>query len=194
MSPFAWLVVPVAYLWGGVSPGYWLVRRRTGTDVRAQGSGATGATNASRILGRQGFLLVFLLDTIKGALAALVARAAGFENGWEFATAAAVVAGHVWPVQLSFRGGRGLSPLLGAWLVFAPLAIGACLLIAGATWAITRRRIAAGLFGAFFLPATTWWQTQSNVAAVFAGLTFCIVAIAHRTHLHPIATPPGKLP
>ena len=191
MHPAAWLVVPVAYLLGGVSPGYLLVRRRTGEDVRAQGSGATGATNAARILGTRGFVLVMVLDAVKGALAAFVAQAVGLENGWEFAAAMAVVAGHVWPIQLGFRGGRGLSPLLGAWLVLAPLAIGACLLIAGVAWAITRRRVQAGLFGALFLPATTWWQTHQVPAAVFAGFTFCIVAVAHRSHLHPTAAPPG---
>jgi glycerol-3-phosphate acyltransferase PlsY len=191
MSPAAWLVLPGVYLLGGVSPGYLLVRRRTGEDVRAQGSGATGATNAARILGRKGFILVMVLDAIKGAIAALVARLVGLDHGWEFAAAAAVVAGHVWPVQLAFRGGRGLSPLLGAWLVLAPLAIGICLLVAGVAWAISRRRIPSGLFGALLLPATTWWETHQVAAAVFAGLTFCIVAIAHRAHLHASAAPPG---
>ncbi|MGH7943554.1 MAG: glycerol-3-phosphate acyltransferase [Opitutaceae bacterium] len=192
MSPAAWLVIPAAYLLGGVSPGYFLVRRRTGQDVRAQGSGATGATNAARILGGRGFVLVLFLDAVKGAIAAFGARLAGLESGWEFAAATAVVAGHVWPIQLGFRGGRGLGPLLGAWLVLAPLAIGGCLVIAGVTWAITKRRIGAGLFGALFLSATTWWETHSAVAAVCAGVTFCIVAIAHSTHLHPNAAPPTQ--
>jgi glycerol-3-phosphate acyltransferase PlsY len=192
MSAFAWLVVPAAYLFGGISPGYLLVRRRTGEDVRAQGSGATGATNAARILGRRGFVLVMILDAVKGAIAAFGARAVGLEPGWQFAVAAAVVAGHVWPVQLGFRGGRGLSPLLGAWLVLAPLAIAACLVIAGIAWAISRRRVAAGLFGALFLPGTTWWETHDLVAAVFAGVTFCIVALAHRSHWHLTAAPPGS--
>ena len=190
MSPIAWLVLPAAYLVGGFSPGYWLVRRRTGADIRAQGSGATGATNAARILGRRGFILVLALDALKGAAVALLARAVGFEHGWEFAAATAVVAGHVWPVQLGFRGGRGLGPLLGAWLALAPLAIGLCLVIAGVTWALTRRRIAAGLFGAFLLPATTWWETHSVLAASFAALTFCVVALAHRSHWHPASSPP----
>jgi glycerol-3-phosphate acyltransferase PlsY len=191
MSLLAWLVVPAAYFLGGISAGYLLVRRRTGEDVRKQGSGATGATNAARILGRRGFVLVMVLDAVKGAIAAFAARAVGLEGGWQFAAATAVVAGHVWPVQLGFRGGRGLSPLLGAWLVLAPLAIGACLVIAGIAWAISRRRVAAGLFGALFLPATTWWETQDMVAMVFAGITFCIVALAHRSHWHSTAVPPG---
>jgi glycerol-3-phosphate acyltransferase PlsY len=174
-----------------VSPGYWLVRLRTGTDVRTQGSGATGATNAARLLGRGGFVLVMVLDAVKGAVAAIAARLAGIDGGWEFAVAAAVVSGHVWPVQLGFRGGRGLSPLLGAWLVLAPLAIAACLGIAGVLWAISRRRIMSGLIGAFLLPATTWWQTHSKPAAAFAAAAFIIVAIAHHSRLQPLAAPTG---
>ena len=192
MSPAAWLVLPAAYLLGGISAGYLLVRRRTGEDVRAQGSGATGATNAARILGRRGFILVMVLDAVKGAAVALVARAVGLDGGWDFAAAMAVVAGHVWPVQLGFRGGRGLSTLLGAWLVLAPLAIGGCLVIAGIAWAISGRRVASGLFGALFLPATTWLETHDMVATVFAGLTFCIVALAHRSHWHSTAAPSGS--
>jgi glycerol-3-phosphate acyltransferase PlsY len=157
MSPLAWLAVPLAYLLGGVSAGYWLVRLRTGTDVRALGSGATGATNAARVLGRGGFVVVLALDAAKGALACLGARFAGLDAGWEFAAAAAVVAGHVWPIQLGFRGGRGLGPLLGAWLALAPLAIGGCLLVAGLGWAVSRQKVLAGLFGTILLPATTWW-------------------------------------
>ena len=99
------------------------------------------------------------------------ARLAGMDGGWEFAAAVAVVAGHVWPVQLGFRGGRGLGPLLGAWLVLAPLAIGICLAVAGIAWAMTKRRIAAGLFGAFLLPVTTWWETHDVPAAVFAAVS-----------------------
>lgn len=185
MNALPWLVVPIAYVLGGVSPGYYLVRRRTGHDVRTQGSGATGATNAARLLGRGGFALVMVLDAVKGALAALGARHAGLGGGWEFAAAVAVVAGHVWPIQLGFRGGRGLSPLLGAWLVLAPLAIGACLAVAAVLWAVSRQRIKSGLLGALLLPATTWWQTHQVPAAALAGVAFAIVTFAHRSHWLP---------
>jgi glycerol-3-phosphate acyltransferase PlsY len=190
MNALPWLVVPAAYLLGGISPGYWLVRLRTGGDVRTQGSGATGATNAARMLGRGGFALVLLLDAIKGAVAALAARYLGLDGGWEFAAAIAVVAGHVWPIQLGFRGGRGLGPLLGAWLVLAPIAIGACLVIAGIAWAVSKRRIPSGLFGAALLPVTTWWQTHSTPATCLAAVAFGIVAFAHRSHFQTSAAAP----
>lgn len=191
MELLPWLIFPAAYLLGGFSAGYWLVRLRTGGDLRSLGSGATGATNAARALGGGGFAIVLLLDAIKGAIAGLAARAVGFEGGWEFAAAAAVVAGHIWPVQLGFRGGRGLGPLLGAWLALAPLAIGISLVVAGATWAVSKKRVFSGLFGALLLPATTWWQTRSLVATGFTALTFCLVAFAHRNHLHSSSAPTG---
>jgi acyl phosphate:glycerol-3-phosphate acyltransferase len=187
VNPLSWLVLPAAYLLGGVSPGYWLVRLRTGADLRTLGSGATGATNAARLLGKNGFILVLALDAAKGALAVFAARLAGLTDGWEFAAALATIVGHVWPVQLGFRGGRGLGPLLGAWLAAAPIAIGLCLVAAGITWGFSKRRVASGLFGAFLLPATTWWETKSGVAAGLAALTFCVVAFAHRSHWHPAA-------
>ena len=189
MPTLAWLTVPLAYLLGGVSPGYWLVRLRTGSDVRQLGSGATGATNAARVLGRGGFVLVLALDAAKGAMACLGARLAGLDSGWEFAAAAAVVAGHVWPVQLGFKGGRGLGPLLGAWLALAPLAIGICLAVAGVLWGISRQRVTSGLLGTLLLPAATWWQTRSLPSAAFATVTAVIVLLAHRSHWLPRALP-----
>ncbi len=185
-----WLILPAAYLLGGFSPGYWLVRLRTGGDVREHGSGATGATNAARLLGKGGFALVLLLDALKGVLAVVAARWAGLTGGWEFAAGTAVVAGHVWPVQLRFRGGRGLGPLLGAWLALAPLAIGACLAIAAVFWAVTKRKVHAGLFGTLLLPATVWWQTRSYVATACTGIAFCIIAFAHRSHFQSAGASP----
>jgi acyl phosphate:glycerol-3-phosphate acyltransferase len=182
MNPLIWLILTAAYLLGGVSPGYWLVRLKTGEDVRKQGSGATGATNSARLLGRGGFALVLALDALKGAVAVLVARAAGMSHGWEFAAGTAVVTGHVWPVLLGFRGGRGLGPLLGAWLVLAPLAIGACIIIAGITWAISKHRVYSGLFGTLLLPVATWWDTRNTPATIFTAIAFCVIAFAHRSH------------
>jgi glycerol-3-phosphate acyltransferase PlsY len=189
MNPLGWLVLPAAYFLGGVSAGYWLVRMRTGVDVRAQGSGATGATNAARLIGKRGFIAVMVLDALKGAIAAGAARLVGFDHGWEFAAALAVVAGHIWPVQLGFRGGRGLSPLLGAWLVLAPLAIFACLAMAAVAWAITRRRIHSGIFGTLLLPLTTWWQTDSRIAAGLTVIVAAIVTYAHRSHFQSPTAP-----
>ncbi|MBI5690712.1 MAG: glycerol-3-phosphate acyltransferase [Verrucomicrobia bacterium] len=205
MHVWPWFVVPFAYLLGGVSTGYWLVRARTGADLRTQGSGATGATNAGRVLGARGFIAVLAGDAAKGAAAVLLARVAGLPAAGAFAAGLATVAGHVWPVQLRFQGGRGLAPLLGAWLVLTPWAMLGCLLLAGATWAITRRRIHAGLLGALVLPAAGWFETRSLPGAILTVGVFAIVLYTHRSYLtksgapnarptHPPASPSHENP
>lgn len=191
MELLPWLVVPFAYLLGGVSAGYWLVRRRTGADLRGIGSGATGATNAGRVLGTGGFVVVLACDAAKGAAAVLLARVVGLPEVGQFGAGLAVVAGHVWPVQLGFRGGRGLGPLLGAWLVLTPAAMLGCLLLAGLTWALMRRRVAAGLLGALVLPVAAWLETRSASGVALTAAVFAIVAFAHRGHLRPAAASAG---
>lgn len=173
----------VGYLLGGFSAGFWLVRWRTGGDVRTQGSGSTGATNAGRVLGPGGFSAALLLDAAKGALLAGMARLMDVPTPWAFGVALAVIAGHVWPVQLGFRGGRGVSPLLGAWLVLAPLALIPCLGIALLALAAVRRFTIAGLCGLAALPVSTWWITREPVAAIFTIAVLAVVLHAHRAHL-----------
>lgn len=177
--PFAAALV-VAYLIGGLSPGYWLVRRKMGVDVRQHGSGATGATNVSRLLGRWGFATVLVLDALKGVVAVLIARALGLRDGWEFAAATAAIAGHIWPLQLGFRGGKGLGPMLGAWVVLAPVALLASSGVAAIVWGLTGRKIAGGMLGVAVLVPTTAWRTDALPAAIAATVAFVIVALAHR--------------
>lgn len=190
MNSTPWLILPAAYLLGGLSPGYWLVRWRTGADLRTLGSGATGATNAARLLGRGGFVLVLVLDAAKGALAVGVARAAGLAGGWEFAAGTSVIAGHVWPPQLRFHGGRGLGPLLGASLVLAPLAFGMCAAVAGLAWAFTRRRVASGLLGTVLLPAAIWGLSRDLPATGWSATACGIIVFAHRSHFRRGVVPP----
>jgi glycerol-3-phosphate acyltransferase PlsY len=176
-------LVLAGYAVGGLSAGYWLVRRRTGRDVRDHGSGSSGATNAGRVLGRGGFALTLALDAAKGAAIGALALALELPPSWSFACAFAVVAGHVWPAQLGFRGGKGIAPLVGAWLVLAPLALAPCLALALLALAVSRRFVASGLGGILLLPAGTWWSTRDAFATAFAAATLGIVLFAHRDNL-----------
>lgn len=119
-------IVLLAYMLGSIPFGYLLVRLSVGGDVRETGSGGTGATNVTRRAGRGVGVLTLLLDLLKGAAAVLVARTlAGAGEGaawWVCAAGAAVVLGHVFPVWLKFRGGKGVATGLGVFLVLAPLA------------------------------------------------------------------------
>ena len=125
MTPAA--LVILSYLLGSIPFGYLIVRARGGGDVRETGSGGTGATNVTRRAGKSAGLLTLLLDATKGAAAVLLARwllTSDFSvNWWVAASAFAVVVGHVFPVWLKFRGGKGVAPGLGVFLALAPAAV-----------------------------------------------------------------------
>lgn len=176
-----------AYLVGGLSPGYWLVRLRRKIDVRTVGSGATGATNVGRVLGRGAAALVLGLDLAKGALVAGAAVGLSIPAAWAFAAVVAVVAGHIWPVWLGFRGGKGVGPFLGSWLVLAPLALVPCIGLGLICFAWLRRVSISGLCGLVLLPAAVWWTAGSRVAVAAACATLSLLLWSHRANLRAFA-------
>lgn len=118
----AGVLVLLAYAVGCFNTGYYLVRwLKGGADIRQLGSGTAGATNAGRVLGRQGFLLVTLFDGVKGILPVLLARWLGQTPLVLSLVAFAVVVGHIFPAQLRFRGGKGIVPALGGIIAATPL-------------------------------------------------------------------------
>ena len=111
-------IVLASYLLGCLSIGYYLVRLRTGEDLRELGSGATGGRNTGRVLGKSGAIITGIGDILKGVVAMGIALWSALEP-WALALVMiAVLAGHVWPFQLGFKGGKGLSAAFGAVLMF----------------------------------------------------------------------------
>jgi len=176
-------LVIAAYGFGGFSSGYWLVRWRTGRDVRTHGSGGTGATNVGRILGRGGFVTVCLADVAKGAVIVGLARWLGAGDVWTQLVVLAVIAGHIWPMQLGFRGGKGVGPLIGAWLVLDPIVLLPTLVVTLLGLALLRHFTRAGLCGLAVLPAAVWWFKHDGAIVMLAAATLLVVFYAHREHL-----------
>ncbi len=120
--------ITFAYLLGSIPFGYLIVNLSGGGDVRASGSGGTGATNVTRRAGKGAGVLTLALDAMKGALAVLLARwwlTADFGINWLVAgVALAVIVGHCFPIWLRFRGGKGVATGLGVFLVLVPAAVG----------------------------------------------------------------------
>jgi acyl phosphate:glycerol-3-phosphate acyltransferase len=119
------LIIVISYLLGSIPFGYLLVRIFRGEDVRLSGSGNIGATNVSRkspVLG----VLTLLLDALKGAAAVVfasaLARQEGCTHACQFVALAALFAvnGHLFPLWLKFRGGKGVATGLGSFLLIAP--------------------------------------------------------------------------
>ncbi|HEX4954259.1 MAG TPA: glycerol-3-phosphate 1-O-acyltransferase PlsY [Thermoanaerobaculia bacterium] len=123
------LIVAGSYLLGSVSFSYLIVRYLVGEDIRSLGSGNAGATNVLRTTGTKAGLLTLLCDVGKGAGAVAVAKL--LDGGaWVVGLAAlAVVAGHCFPVFLSFRGGKGVATGAGVAAVLTPLPLAVAILL-----------------------------------------------------------------
>lgn len=177
------LVILLSYALGCFAFGYYLVRWRTGGDLRQIGSGATGGRNASRALGASGAVITALGDVLKGALAMAIALRFKLDL-WAIAfVMIAVLAGHIWPLQLGFKGGKGLSPALGAILMFdyrvALLAVAIAVLL----FLISRRNELFFLIGVASTPITAFFLGHER--EIVAGMVAVIVIIwyAHRANI-----------
>lgn len=116
-----WWWVVAGYLGGSIPFGVLLTRALAGKDVRAEGSGNIGATNVARVAGKLVGTLVLLLDAAKGAVPVLASRWAYPDTPLlHVAVGFAAFAGHVWPVWLRFRGGKGVATALGVLTVLLP--------------------------------------------------------------------------
>ena len=115
------LIVVLAYLAGSFPTALLLVRLVTGMDVRKTGSGNVGGTNAARTAGLRVGAAVTLVDMLKGALPVLLMHWYNPASLWMAMTMLAAVVGHIYPVWLRFRGGKGVATGFGAFLVLAPV-------------------------------------------------------------------------
>ena len=162
------LLVVIAYLLGSIPFGYLIVKFKEGQDVRSRGSGNIGATNVLRTAGRGSAVLTLLLDATKGYLAVWLASWASHDAPQTVALAAiAAVLGHLFPVFLKFKGGKGVSTALGVFLYASPIPI----LIAAGSFAcivVVFRYVSLGsLVAAVVFPAayllltypgnSSWW-------------------------------------
>ena len=129
-------VVLMGYILGSIPFGYLVAKRGVKADIRSSGSGKIGTTNVLRTIGRKAAAVVLLLDISKGALAVLFAGLIisteyvlidGNKMWWllpgaQALAALAAVAGHIWPVFLKFRGGRGVATFFGGLIALCPAA------------------------------------------------------------------------
>jgi|SRR5579872_7354716 len=151
------LALLIAYFLGAIPFGYLLVRWKTGSDIRASGSGNIGATNVLRTTGRAAGILTLLLDIAKGYAAVLIAAELTQRDAvWVSAAALAVMAGHAYPVFLKFHGGKAVASFVGAFLCIAPLAVAAECIIFVVVVVWTRHISMASIAGAATFPLAVW--------------------------------------
>ncbi len=126
----------IAYLLGSISSGI-LLTRGTGTDIRKEGSGNTGASNALRVFGLRTGLITFICDVLKAAAAVLIGKALAGEYGGMIGGLFAII-GHNWPVFFGFKGGKGIACSCAVVLLNFPIPGLIAILICIAAIALTK--------------------------------------------------------
>ena len=189
MTP--WLIsLPLAYLLGSIPFGYLLVRTFLHQDIRATGSGNTGATNVAREAKSLG-ILTLVLDLLKAVAAVLLAEriAAHFgrANLFDFGVLAAVFAilGHCFPVWLGFRGGKGVASALGVFLALVPRATIGILLVFLVVLALTRYVSLASMLAAASFPFFGFYFVRHPSPVVLFGFLFIpiLIIVMHRANI-----------
>jgi glycerol-3-phosphate acyltransferase PlsY len=172
-----------AYALGCITTAYYLVRLLKGRDIRTLGSGTVGGRNAGRVLGPAGFAAVAVLDALKGLLAVMLARYLGV-GGWGLLPVMlAAVAGHIWPAQLGFRGGKGIATMVGALLAYnyvIPLLLAGMVL---ALLALLRSFTLAGMLAIGLLPLLALALGYPADTVVALALLAALAIYAHRHNL-----------
>jgi glycerol-3-phosphate acyltransferase PlsY len=185
------LIVAVAYLLGSIPSGYVLVRLFRHQDVRQTGSGNIGATNVLRSGGKGLAAATFLMDMLKGCAAvwlggligSLLAPAAAPDNMRGLAALVAVL-GHIFPVWLGFKGGRGVATGFGVFLVAAPWAALAAISVFFVVLALTRYVSLASILGAGSFPFFAWWLGHGGRTPFFIAVQIIVALLLIVKH-HP---------
>ena len=196
------LVIGIAYLLGSIPFGYLIVRATQGADVRDTGSGGTGATNVSRRAGKAAGVVTLVLDALKGAAAVVMARlflglaltsnpGSEGETHWLLAAAGiAAIVGHIFPIWLSFRGGKGVATGVGVFLMLTPMSVGFAGLVFLVAVVLTRYVSLGSILAALAIPVFVLLQNQfvrpveslrAMLAATIAGAA--LIVFAHRENI-----------
>ncbi len=157
----------IAYLIGSIPTSIWIGKRFYKVDVREHGSGNSGATNSLRVLGKKAGVIVLFIDILKGWLAvAILVFFSSYPSGsaqrihLEVALASAAILGHIFPIYVGFKGGKGVATGLGIILAFSPAVALSCTLVFVIVFLIFHYVSVASMTAALSFPI--WMAVMSN--------------------------------
>jgi glycerol-3-phosphate acyltransferase PlsY len=176
VNPYA--LVGIAYLLGSVPFGLLVVKATGGGDIRAAGSGNIGAANVARNAGAVAGVLTLLLDAGKGYLAVwLASRETGGNTRWMIAAAAAAVVGHVFPLWLRLRGGKGVATGLGVMLPICWQAAAAAVAVWLLVVAFWRYSSLGSIFAAAAMPVLVYlFYERGHAPPTYLSLGTILIA------------------
>lgn len=182
-----YLILPLlGYLLGSIPFGL-IISKMVGTDVREQGSKNIGATNVSRVLGNKLGLLTLLCDCLKGYLpmylATMLLEPSESRELIVAGTGTMAVVGHMFPLYLKFRGGKGVATGLGVFFFLSPLAILISLFVFVASVALSGFVSVGSLLASGFIPLWLYLLGSSKVTIVSASIVALLIWLKHHENI-----------
>jgi acyl phosphate:glycerol-3-phosphate acyltransferase len=175
--------IVAAYLVGSVPFALLLSRRWGARDLRRIGSGNLGAANVLRASGVTAGVLVAMLDILKGAVSVMLAQRLSGDTAGSAAAGVAAIVGHVYPVWLRFRGGKGVATACGVFSVLTPLAVPPALAIFIATVWVTKYISLGSVMASIALPVIAYVSAAPPSIVAASCTASALIVLRHRTNL-----------
>ncbi|GJM29310.1 MAG: glycerol-3-phosphate acyltransferase [Cyclobacteriaceae bacterium] len=189
--------VVLAYLIGSLPSAVWLGQAYYGIDVRDFGSGNAGATNTFRVLGTKAGILVMAIDIFKGLTAVTLATVwmqLGFISEsqivlFKLVFGISAVVGHIFPIYVGFKGGKGVATLLGMVLGINPLVAAICIAVFMIVLLLTKYVSLGSILGTLTFPVMlmiTDIEPNDSILVMFGFTFFVVVIFTHKKNVHRI--------
>lgn len=179
------MIIPLiimSYFIGNISPSIIISKRYSNIDIRNHGSGNAGTTNVMRVMGKKAGAMVFLMDLLKGVVPTTIGLYFGnIEVG--FFCGVSTVIGHIFPLMLNFKGGKGVATSFGVGLILAPIYALIGLLVFAATVSKTKYVSLGSILGVLTFPILQI-ATSRNLAVIIMSLVLGILVLySHRANI-----------
>ncbi len=172
-----------AYVMGSLTTGYYLVKWLAHKDIRQEFSGSVGASNVKRILGKKGYYLTLAGDILRGFAVMAVAKMVHATDWCQALMFLALVVGHIWPAQLGFKGGKGVTVALSGLLIWnypLLLLLGGLILL---FYLICRSVKRAAALAMLLMPLASFFLMQNAWHYLILLLVSIIILYAHRENI-----------
>jgi glycerol-3-phosphate acyltransferase PlsY len=182
--PTGFFIALFGYLLGSIPTGLIVTKLFSKVDPRLSGSKNIGATNIYRTAGRKLGLVTLLADVVKGALPASMAVWSGVPTLWIFVAALSPVVGHIFPIFLGFKGGKGVATALGVYCVISPISVLIEFLVfAGIVW--KWRYVALGsMTCAVTIPILiAFFRSDSQLYFVLSVIIAALILYRHQANI-----------
>lgn len=181
------LLIILSYLIGALPSSVWIGMYFYNTDVREHGSGNAGATNTFRILGKKAGTTVLILDILKAWIAVTLLSSLAINKTVELQLALGLVAvlGHIFPVYIGFRGGKGIASLLGVIIALHPMASLTSIAIFLITLITTRFVSLSSILAACAFPITLYYHFEetNHSLLIFSVMVAVLVIFTHKKNI-----------